>query len=130
MRRLVDRAKQPGFSADSWAPLAELVAGDEFERVGNFKEVMNWQEYVGFLTSWAPSADWECSFKRITEQSDVAFLELEERVKVGDFAMSPTRCRSTSSTVTARSGTSTSTCRWRHPKAKLLESYEGIQISE
>jgi hypothetical protein len=37
MKRLVDRAKQPGFSAESWAPLAELVAVDEFERVGNFQ---------------------------------------------------------------------------------------------
>jgi hypothetical protein len=84
MKRLVDRAKQPGFSVESWAPLAELVAVDEFERVGNFKEVMNWHDYVQFLTKWAPSADWECSFKRVTEGRGVVFLELEERIKAGD----------------------------------------------
>ena len=33
-KRLVDEAKKPGFSVESWAPLAELVATDEFERVG------------------------------------------------------------------------------------------------
>lgn len=46
MKRLVDRAKQPGFTEQSWAPLGELVAGDDFERVGNFKEVRNWHEGV------------------------------------------------------------------------------------
>ena len=43
-KRLVDEAKRPGFSAGSWAPLAELVAVDEFTRVGPFKEVMNWDD--------------------------------------------------------------------------------------
>jgi hypothetical protein len=85
MKRLVDSAKRPGFSTQSWAPLAELVAVDEFERIGNFKEVMNWSDYISFLTNWATSSDWECSFKRITEMSGIVFLELEERSKVGDF---------------------------------------------
>ena len=56
-KRLVDRAKQPGFTAESWAPIEEMVAVDEFERVGNFKEVMNWNEYVEFLTKWAPTSE-------------------------------------------------------------------------
>ncbi|HET6950300.1 MAG TPA: hypothetical protein VFI47_07995 [Acidimicrobiales bacterium] len=86
MKSLVDRAKEPGFSAESWAPLAELIAVDEFERVGNFKEVMDWDEYVGFLTRWAPTAEWECSFKRITEISNLVFLELEERSRMGDVS--------------------------------------------
>ena len=47
-KRLVDEAKKPGFSVDSWAPLAELVAVDEFERVGAFKETMKWPDYVDF----------------------------------------------------------------------------------
>jgi len=84
MKRLVDEAKQPGFSEASWAPLAELVAVDKFERVGNFLEVMRWPAYVSFLTKWAKSSDWECSFKRITENQDVVFLELEERSVVGE----------------------------------------------
>lgn len=86
VKRLVDRAKQPGFSVDCWAPLAELIAVDEFERVGNFKEVMNWQDYVSFLTTWAASSEWECSFKRITEKEGVVFLELEERSRSGDYS--------------------------------------------
>jgi len=86
MKRLVDSARQPGFSVESWAPLVELVAIDEFERVGNFKEVMNWQDYVNFLTNWAMSSEWECSFKRVTEVGNVVFLELEERSRMGDYS--------------------------------------------
>lgn len=83
-KRLVDEAKQPGFSVESWAPIKEMVAVDEFERVGNFKEVLRWDEYVAFLTKWAPKADWECSFKRITERPDaVVLIELEERMGGG-----------------------------------------------
>lgn len=84
MKRLVDEAKRPGFSQASWAPLAELVAVGEFERVGNFLEVMRWPDYVAFLTKWATSSEWECSFKRITEKDRVVFLELEERSRVGE----------------------------------------------
>jgi len=79
MKRLVDEAKKPGFSVDSWAPLAELVAVDDFERVGNFKEIMDWRAYVDFLTQWAVASDWECSFRRVTEIHDRVYLELEER---------------------------------------------------
>lgn len=85
-KRLVDDAKTPGFSADSWAPLAELVAVDEFLRVGAFKETMKWPDYVDFLTGWATSSQWECSFKRITEADGRVFLELEERSAIGDFS--------------------------------------------
>lgn len=86
MRRLVESAKDPDFSVESWAPLAELTAVDEFVRIGPFKEVMNWAEYAEFLTNWAKSSDWDCTFKRLTETEDVAFLELEERSQVGDFS--------------------------------------------
>ncbi len=83
MKSMVGLAKKPGFSIDSWAPLAELVDTERFERVGNFKEVMNWNQYLGFLTAWASNSEWDCSFKRITESGNVVFLELEERSKVG-----------------------------------------------
>lgn len=86
VKRLVDEAKEPGFSAASWAALADMVAVAEFERIGNFKEVMNWDQYIEFLTGWAKSAEWEGSFKRITEHRNVVFLELEERSKVGNFS--------------------------------------------
>ncbi|MBB3749541.1 hypothetical protein FHT44_002002 [Mycolicibacterium sp. BK634] len=88
MKRLVDEAKRPGFTADSWAPLAELIDTENFVRVGNFKEVMNWAEYVGFLTNWATSSEWESEFKRVTEAGNVVFLELEERSRIGDFSNS------------------------------------------
>jgi len=84
MKEMVDRAKLPGFSVDSWGPLAEFVAVEEFVRVGNFKEVMNWRQYMEFLTRWAATSEWECSFKRITEAPSLVFLELEERSKVGE----------------------------------------------
>lgn len=86
MHGLVKSAKEPDFSVDSWAPLADLVAVDDFVRIGPFKEVMNWAEYAEFLTNWAQSSDWDCSFKRISEAGDVVFLELEERSRIGDFS--------------------------------------------
>jgi hypothetical protein len=130
IKRLVDSAKQPGFSVQSWAPLAELVAVDDFERVGNFKEVMNWHDYIDFLTNWAASPDWECSFERITENGDVVFLELEERSRMGDY----------SSVVNSVSVYEFNDAgKIRHidiylqmalPESAMLESYEGVRISE
>jgi hypothetical protein len=92
MKRLVDAAKKPGFSDDSWAPLAEFVAIDEFERVGNFLEVMTWRDYVTFLTKWAKGSEWECSFKRVSEGDGVVFLELEERSRVGEHTSLVNSC--------------------------------------
>lgn len=86
MRDLVKRAKEPEFSTDSWAPLADFVSTEDLVRVGPFKEVMNWTQYTEFLTNWAKSSDWDCSFKRVTETGALAFLELEERSQIGDFS--------------------------------------------
>ena len=126
-KRLVDSAKQPGFSVESWAPIKDMVAVDEFERVGNFKEVMDWNEYVGFLTKWAPRSDWECSFKRITERPDgVVLLELEER-------MGGSAVNSVSVYEFKADG------KVRHldiylqmpaPTREVLKHYEGIRVSE
>ena len=88
MKRMVDEAKEPGFTVDSWGPLAELIDTEDFVRVGNFKEVMNWQDYIGFLTGWASSSEWDCSFKRVTQAGNVVFLELEERSQIGQFSNS------------------------------------------
>lgn len=82
-KAIIDSAQQPGFFAESWAPVAALVDTENFVRVGNFKEVMRWADYIGFLTQWAPHASWECSFKRITESGNTVFLELEERTTMG-----------------------------------------------
>ena len=85
VKQVVDSAKKPDFDAESWAPLAALADTDRFKRVGNFKEVMDWPTYIGFLTNWAPTAEWECSFKRVTEKGALVFLELEERTSVAGF---------------------------------------------
>jgi hypothetical protein len=92
MKQLVDKAKEPGFNKDSWAPLAELIALDEFERVGCWLEVQRWPEYVEFLTQWAMHSQWECSFRRVTEKDGVVFLELEERSVVGEHKSAVFSC--------------------------------------
>ena len=51
MKRLVPTAHSP----QDWDPLAQLVAVDEFERVGTFREVHNWPQYVEMLCQWAGS---------------------------------------------------------------------------
>ena len=84
--RLYKLLQRQGLGDDS--PLAELIDIENFLRVGNFKEVMNWQEYVAFLTGWASSSEWDCSFKRVTESGNTVFLELEERSRIGDFSNS------------------------------------------
>jgi hypothetical protein len=50
MKQLLDQAKDnPGFTTKSWAPLAEMVDVDNFERIGTWKEVVNWQQYEKLL---------------------------------------------------------------------------------
>ncbi len=80
MRDLVARSKEPGFSAERLDELAAFVDVDDFERVGPFKDVMTWPDYAAFLASWMPTADWDCSMRRITETGNLVFLELEERL--------------------------------------------------
>lgn len=63
-----------------WAPLAEMVATDEFERIGTFLEVQNWQQYTEMLTRWAAaSAGFETSPRRIFELAGYVYYEIEER---------------------------------------------------
>ena len=56
VKRLVKAAKDPDFTAADWAPLAEFAATAEFERVGTWMEVMNWQQHTEFMTQWAKSS--------------------------------------------------------------------------
>ncbi len=128
MKRLVDEAKQPGFSTDSWAPLAELIDTQNFVRVGNFKEVMNWGEYIAFLTNWATSSEWESDFKRVTEAGNVVFLELEERSRIGEFSNS---VNSVSVYQFDQSGKITRIdvyLQMALPDPDMLASYEGVEI--
>ena len=129
-KRLVDEAKTPGFSAESWAPLAGLVAVDEFTRVGPFKEFMRWRDYVEFLTSWATSSEWECSFKRITEASGVVFLELEERSRVGEFSNVVNSLSVYEFTDTGKIRHIDLYLQMAMPPGEMLKSFEGVEISE
>ena len=80
VKRLVKAAKDPGFNAAGWAPLAEFVAVREFERVGTWMEVMNWQQYTEFMTQWASSSmGFDTVLRRISELPGLVYLELEER---------------------------------------------------
>ncbi len=83
MRGLCIASKQPAFSAAHLDELESFVAIDDFERVGPFKDAMTWPEYAGFLASWMPTAEWDCSLRRITESGNLVFLELEERLGDG-----------------------------------------------
>lgn len=130
MKQLVDAAKQPGFSEANWAPLTAMVDTAAFERVGNFKEVMNWQDYVSFLTGWAASSEWECSFRRITEAGNVVLLELEERSGYGEHS-------SVVNSVSVYEFNSAGLLehldiylQMPMPDPAMLQNYEGIQISE
>ena len=81
--RVVPLAREPGFGEDVWSPLAELIAVDEFERVGLQKEVMDWPAYRRALTAFARSGDWEGTFRRVTELPGLVFLELIETLTKG-----------------------------------------------
>jgi hypothetical protein len=62
VRQLVPTVKTP----EDWAPLADLIAIDHFERIGTFREVQNWQQYAEMLTGWANSVDsFETTVKRV-----------------------------------------------------------------
>ena len=76
IRRLVPTIKGPA----DWAPLAEFVAVDEFERVGTFLEVQTWLQYTDMLTQWASATDsFETTLRRVSELDGLVYFEIEER---------------------------------------------------
>jgi hypothetical protein len=63
-----------------WAPLAEFVAVEEFERIGTFCEMQNWEQYTEMLTRWASATDsFETTVRRISESRGLVYFEVEER---------------------------------------------------
>ena len=63
-----------------WAPLAQFVAVEEFERVGTFREVQDWQGYTDMLTRWASATSrFETTVRRVSELSGLVYFEIEER---------------------------------------------------
>ncbi|WP_405183052.1 hypothetical protein OG225_19755 [Nocardia sp. NBC_01377] len=127
---VVDGAKQPGFSAASWDPLRALVSVHDFVRVGNFKETMRWDEYVSFLTGWASAAEWDCSFKRITEAGGLVFLELEERSAFGEFSNSVNSLSVYEFTQEGAIRRIDVYLQMALPPSALPDAYEGVAISE
>jgi hypothetical protein len=76
MRRLLPTAEVPS----DWAPLADFVAVDEFERIGTFREVQDWEQYTEMLTRWASATDsFETTVRRVAELPGVVYFEVEER---------------------------------------------------
>jgi hypothetical protein len=81
MERLLPTAKD----ASDWALLADYVTVDEFERVGTFMEVQNWQQYIEMLTQWASATGkFETTVRRVSEFPGVVYYEIEERHFRGD----------------------------------------------
>ena len=81
IERLVPDVKFPS----DWAPLAEFVAVDEFERVGTFMEVQDWQQYIEMLTQWASATTkFETTVRRVSELCGLVYFEIEERHFRGD----------------------------------------------
>lgn len=81
MKRLMPVASAP----ERWAPLAEFVAVDDFERVGTFLEVQDWRQYTEMLTQWAGAVDsFETTVRRVSELPGLVFFEVEERHFRGD----------------------------------------------
>src|SRR5258706_9776027 len=52
IRLVAQASSKPGLTAADWGPLEELVAVNEFVRVGAQREIMSWREYADFLTKW------------------------------------------------------------------------------
>jgi hypothetical protein len=90
---------------------------------------MNWQDYITFLTSWAMGSEWECSFKRITEAGNVVFLELEERLKMGDFSSAVNSLSVYEFNDAGKIQHLDIYLQMAMPGGEMLESYEGVDIS-
>lgn len=85
MKAILDDAKKPGFQDEQWSPLADLVNIEQFERVGNFLEVVRWDDqYVPLLTAWAKATDWNFEIRRLTEGHDYAIQEMHEYAQYPD----------------------------------------------
>jgi hypothetical protein len=78
IKSLVARAKEPGYSRDDWAPLTEMIAVKDFERLGIYREKMTWDDYLDFMVPWATWKDFDTRLRRITEVGSLVFFEVEE----------------------------------------------------
>jgi len=78
--RTVKRLVRSDTTTIDWAPLAEFVAIDEFERVGTFLEVQDWEQYTEMLSRWASATgSFETTVRRVVEVAGFVYYEIEER---------------------------------------------------
>lgn len=80
---IVERLKEPGFSATEWAPLEALVDVEAFVRQGVFltdkPETIGWEIYKSYITQYGGGTHWEATLRHITEGPARVVLELQER---------------------------------------------------
>jgi hypothetical protein len=56
------------------------VAVDDFQRVGTFLELQDWQGYTEMLAEWASSIErFEMRVRRISELPGLVYFQIEER---------------------------------------------------
>ncbi len=79
IKGIIIRAKQPGYTRAAWDALTEMIAVDDFVRVGRFKEVMDWRQTLDLMDQFARGAEFHCEVLRVNEVDNMAFLELQER---------------------------------------------------
>ena len=79
MERVVNRSKDQLATTKDWAPLAALIDTAVFDRIGNYGERTDWNEYVKLLVMWANYGWWKGRIWRIWEIPGFVFCETEER---------------------------------------------------
>ncbi|MFC2017970.1 hypothetical protein ACFLTQ_01535 [Chloroflexota bacterium] len=86
--QIIGKLKQGTISETDWDLMEDFVDIDSFQRVGMFLtdkvETSAWQEYKATISQFGVMASWEGALRRITEVPGLVFLELEERVTVGN----------------------------------------------
>ena len=85
MKRLVAKGRQGGVILRDFSPLADLLAVEEFERVGPFHDALDWPAYIQLLSQWVNhSQGWDPVIKRVTEAPGIVYVQCEEMITHGD----------------------------------------------
>ncbi|MDE8652977.1 hypothetical protein [Novosphingobium album (ex Liu et al. 2023)] len=80
----VKAAKLPDFTPAGWDELGKLIDTGNFVRIGNFREKVVWDQYVGLLTQWGQSTEWDITINRVTEGDGWAIQEAYEFARYPD----------------------------------------------
>jgi len=75
MREILPNAKTP----DDWAPIAEFIDTETFQRVGCFLERQDWQDYTQMLSQWSSATkEFNTKLLHVTECGNMVFYEVQE----------------------------------------------------